>query len=104
MPLPAWVHVQTNGLYELLTEGKLEATNEEIVVYRSRTDGQVWVRPAKEFYDGRFQRVYKSDATQPSGLGPPADDVVVWAGSYPGDLPSVEYQEMLKRRTREPKA
>lgn len=29
----------------------------ECVIYQSMDDGRVWVRPAAEFFDGRFERV-----------------------------------------------
>lgn len=37
------------GLYELITVGKLENSSEEHAVYKSVTDGQIWIRPISEF-------------------------------------------------------
>lgn len=34
-----------------------------MVVYQSETDGQVWVRPAIEFFDGRFEMLPEASAT-----------------------------------------
>jgi predicted HAD superfamily Cof-like phosphohydrolase len=45
------------GLYELLAEGKNEATLTDVVIYRSCQKGDVWVRPKEEFFDGRFEKV-----------------------------------------------
>lgn len=50
-----WKHVRTGGLYEVLVaDARIEATLEPVVVYKSMTDGVVWVRPVAEFMDGRF--------------------------------------------------
>lgn len=51
-----WQHVKSGGVYEVITEARMESTGEAVVVYRSATGG-VWVRPADEFHDGRFVRV-----------------------------------------------
>lgn len=51
-------HVKSEGLYELLYEGRLERDMTNVVVYRYLLDGRVWVRPTHEFYDpNRFRRV-----------------------------------------------
>lgn len=47
-------HVKTGGDYTVVCEATIEATMTPAVVYRSARDGQVWVRPTKEFCDGRF--------------------------------------------------
>lgn len=49
------------GRYELLGNALHSESKEELVVYRSLADGQVWVRPAEMFYstvhaDGRVQQ------------------------------------------------
>lgn len=49
-----WRHVKTGGVYELLMHASDEATKRDQVVYRAAVGGRVWVRPALEFYDGRF--------------------------------------------------
>ncbi len=47
------------GLYRYLYKGILESDHSAIVVYDDR-EGQVWVRAAKEFHDGRFLSVKTS--------------------------------------------
>ena len=51
-----WMHLKTGGVYELIGECRIEATNTLAVLYRSKKDGTIWVRPFVEFYDGRFVR------------------------------------------------
>lgn len=58
-------HLKTGGIYELIGEGREEATMNPIVVYRAHVftsgghgDGTLWTRPRAEFYDGRFVEVY----------------------------------------------
>lgn len=65
-PAPAqqqelWRHQKTGGVYERLMSAVNEADKAVLVVYRSVETGVRWVRPSKEFYDGRFIRV---DETQ----------------------------------------
>lgn len=50
-----WIHKKTSNRYEIITFALIEATLEPSVVYRSEK-GQVWIRPAEEFFDGRFQQ------------------------------------------------
>lgn len=50
-----WIHKKTSNRYEIITFALIEATLEPSVVYRSEK-GQVWIRPAHEFFDGRFQQ------------------------------------------------
>ncbi len=47
-------HVKTGGAYTVVCEATIEATMTPAVVYRRDADGGVWVRPTKEFCDGRF--------------------------------------------------
>ena len=41
------------GLYRVVAHGLLEADRSDVVVYDD-AEGTTWVRPAAEFYDGRF--------------------------------------------------
>jgi hypothetical protein len=52
--LPTHRHVKSGGLYVVMCEGKLEKDCSNVVIYRGQ-DGDVWVRPSIEFYDGRFE-------------------------------------------------
>lgn len=54
-----WRHRKTGGVYVIDHHGLIEATLEPAVVYRPKdgTPGLVWVRPAAEFFDGRFEEV-----------------------------------------------
>lgn len=48
-------HTKSGGEYELLLLGHDEATLNPVVVYAAADDPEeIWVRPAKEFFDGRF--------------------------------------------------
>jgi len=38
------------GTYRLIAWGQIEATEADVVIYRSEQDGKVWVRPKDEFY------------------------------------------------------
>lgn len=55
-PKQMWKHVKTGELYEIVEFGIREADLSVQVIYRSsRMNGEaIWIRPAKEFFDGRF--------------------------------------------------
>jgi len=50
-------HVKTGGLYLLLGDCLIESDKTLAVIYKSMCDGRVWVRPTREFFDGRFEWV-----------------------------------------------
>lgn len=55
-------HVRRGGIYRVLGVGNLQIEDknldmEIVVVYQDVKSNRLWVRPAKEFYDGRFMRV-----------------------------------------------
>lgn len=52
---PIWEHKKTGGLYVIITDGKLEADQTLMIVYKALKTGQVWIRPSVEFYE-RFIR------------------------------------------------
>lgn len=54
-------HKKTGGVYALQMIVTNEADLAPMVVYSDYETGTIWVRPAKEFFDGRFERVI-SDA------------------------------------------
>lgn len=44
------------NLYRVLNIGYNSETEEPMVIYESLKDSKIWIRPEKEFQDGRFQR------------------------------------------------
>ncbi len=54
MPLELYRHAETGGIYEVICNAYDESTKELMVVYRNVENGVPWVKPAKEFNDGRF--------------------------------------------------
>lgn len=52
-----YIHLKTGGEYVLMFMGKIEADGTDAVIYQSAITGEVWVRPATEFFDGRFQPI-----------------------------------------------
>ena len=54
-------HKKRGSTYEILYEAAKASSvivaldNMTMVVYRNVDDGRVWVRPAIEFFDGRFE-------------------------------------------------
>lgn len=55
-PKQLWLHVKTGHHYKILHHGLFENSLKPMVIYQ-RYDGHgpVWVRPADEFFDGRFR-------------------------------------------------
>ncbi len=59
-----WQHVKSGGLYRLETDTALiEDGVVQAAIYRSLWDGQVWVRPVTEFFDGRFINLSVDEVT-----------------------------------------
>jgi hypothetical protein len=53
-----WKHVKTGGVYVIVDdECMLESDLTPMVAYRSLKDGQVWLRPKEEIFDGRFVKL-----------------------------------------------
>ena len=52
-----FLHIKSKGLYERICQARRHSgfSRGEWVVYRSMSTGAFWIRPAHEFYDGRFQ-------------------------------------------------
>lgn len=50
-------HRKTDNYYFIIGEVVLENTLEEAIIYKDIKSGRVWVRPKKEFMDGRFEKV-----------------------------------------------
>lgn len=55
-----WRHKATKGLYEIITSARMEVEGvygTKQIVYRSLDpkDRRTWIRPAAEFFDGRFE-------------------------------------------------
>lgn len=55
-----WRHKKRGTTYEIIAIAKLQYSGRlddmtEMVVYRSDSDGSLWVRSEKEFKDGRFE-------------------------------------------------
>lgn len=50
-------HLKSGGIYEVICNAHHESTGELMVVYRNMASGEIWVRPAVEFNDGRFERM-----------------------------------------------
>lgn len=48
------LHVKSGGVYKVLEIANMEHDQSSVVVYKSESDGRVWVRPLEEFADGRF--------------------------------------------------
>lgn len=53
-------HLTTGGVYSILAIGLEEATLTPVIVYQDAHTAQVWTRPAKEFFDGRFAPLPRS--------------------------------------------
>ncbi|MEO0861129.1 MAG: DUF1653 domain-containing protein [Pseudomonadota bacterium] len=59
-----WQHKKSGGLYVVVERSAyIEADLTPAVVYRSLFDGAVWVRPAAEFFDGRFRNLSVDEVT-----------------------------------------
>lgn len=54
-------HIKTGHCYEVLGMGLIEATKDTSVIYRQVDSDTVWIRPVKEFFDGRFQCIEQNE-------------------------------------------
>lgn len=53
-----WHHMKTGGLYTVLHDDAIREDDlEPVIVYQNVGDGRIWVRPASEFFDGRFEMI-----------------------------------------------
>ena len=50
-------HLKTGCHYLLIGKAKLEWNLNPVIVYKSLENDKLWVRPEKEFFDGRFIEV-----------------------------------------------
>ena len=51
-------HKKTGTVYRVIGPARIEATLEAAVIYvRADGEGPYWVRPIREFIDGRFEQV-----------------------------------------------
>ena len=57
MSTKLWVHKKTGNKYTILHFGVQEKTICPVVIYQQVgvVEAPVWVRPCKEFFDGRFK-------------------------------------------------
>lgn len=53
-----WRHKKSGGFYRVVMHCTIEATLTPAIAYKSEAapDATVWIRPAAEFMDGRFER------------------------------------------------
>lgn len=56
-----WKHVKRGSFYRVLGQGNAQVSShikdmEPVIIYQAEEGGSLWVRPATEFYDGRFVR------------------------------------------------
>lgn len=59
------------GLYRVLGTGLHEADRVDYVIYDDET-GQIWMRPAREFWDGRFTSTQRQESPDLPPAPPPA--------------------------------
>lgn len=50
-------HKKTGGVYRIVNLAIQEADLTSVVVYANEATGAAWVRPASEFFDGRYEVV-----------------------------------------------
>lgn len=52
-----WMHVKTQGIYQIVGNFQMEATNLPATLYKSLETRVTWGRDTAEFMDGRFKAV-----------------------------------------------
>jgi len=50
-----WTHLKSGKVYKVVSHGFIESTQECVIIYHGVDATFSWVRPFKEFMDGRFE-------------------------------------------------
>jgi len=60
LTLHPWRHLKTGKMYQIVMISTRESDHMVLVSYRdvSSASAPIWTRPAIEFYDGRFVRIF----------------------------------------------
>ena len=67
-----WRHRKRGTCYQHIGLARVRSSigsiheGDELVIYRSESDGALWARPVPEFHDGRFEKVYEAAASTPA--------------------------------------
>ena len=51
-----YIHQETGGKYVVICEAKRQSDQAQMIVYRKVGTDEKWVRPASEFFYGRFAK------------------------------------------------
>lgn len=63
-------HKKTKGIYQIQMLVTNETDLSVSVVYSNYESGTIWVRPASEFFDGRYERVIEGTGITAEAMGP----------------------------------
>lgn len=78
LTIPNWQHVATGTIYRIVGFATREADQALLVLYRRNVSPDpiepLWVRPASEFFDGRFIRLFPGYAQRLVEAAPSIDE------------------------------
>lgn len=66
-------HIKRGDTYDIVGSATVQVSTEplvdydEVIVYKSKTNGRLWVRRKSECYDGRFEHVIHNNDHEADG-------------------------------------